>query len=234
MDGPMFVPERELARYEIKLACIPECLPELRAWIQEHPALFCESYPPRQVNNIYLDSLAADNLETHLSGVGLRQKLRFRWYGEEHTAASGSLELKCRSGHLGWKRLCVIPRTFDLSRISWHEWMVQVRALADGPAQSWLASVDRPTLINAYRREYFEASEGEVRLTIDHPMLAYDQIAYASPNLLFAVPLASQIVVEIKAGLAQWRRLPDILSRFPLRATRNSKYVRGMQGTLSL
>ena len=40
--------------------------------------------------------------------------------------------------------------------------------------------------------------------------------------------------MEIKASLALWRRLPEILARFPLRAARNSKYVSGMQGILSL
>jgi hypothetical protein len=223
----------ESVRYEIKLACSPERLPEVRAWVCVHPALFVETFAPRQVNNVYLDTMAANDLGAHLGGVGRRQKLRFRWYGEEHTDVRGILELKCRSGHLGWKQQCVIPHSFDLTRISWHEWMAQVRARADGPALVWLASVERPTLINAYRREYYEGSEGQVRLTIDHPMVAYDQLNYAAPNFSFSVPLACQLIVEIKAGLEHWRRLPDVLSGFPLRATRNSKYVTGMLGTLS-
>ena len=98
----MTVPEPASARYEIKLACAPDSLDGVRAWVQGHPALFVETYPPRQVNNIYLDTFAADDLNTHLSGIGRRQKLRFRWYGEDDTAVRGSLELKCRSGHLGW------------------------------------------------------------------------------------------------------------------------------------
>jgi hypothetical protein len=226
-------PVPESPRYEIKLACAPEHLPELRSWVRRHPALFNETYPPRQVNNVYLDTLAGDDLYAHLSGIGRREKLRYRWYGEDHTAVRGSLELKSRSGHLGWKQQWAIPRSFDLSQVLWHDWMAQVRALADGAALIWLSSVERPTLINAYRREYFEASEGQIRLTLDHPMSVYDQIAYASPNLSFAVPLERQIIVEIKASLALWRRLPDILSGFPLRAARNSKYVRGMLGILS-
>lgn len=230
----MVDPCPDAARYEVKLACAPEHLPQVRAWICVHPALFVATYAPRQVNNIYLDTLAADDLGAHLSGIGRRQKLRFRWYGEGHTAVQGNLELKCRSGRLGWKQQVPIPHRFDLSRISWQEWMSQVRAHADGAALAWLSSVERPTLINAYRREYFEAGEGQIRLTLDHPMQVYDQIAYASPNLLFAVPVARQIIVEIKASLAHWRRLPEILSRFPLRATRNSKYVSGMSGTLAL
>ena len=226
-------PVPDSPRYEIKLACAPERLAELRSWVRDHPALFIETYPPRQVNNVYLDSTAVDDLNAHLSGIGRREKLRFRWYGEEHTAVRGALELKCRSGHLGWKLQSPIPHSFDLSHVSWYEWMVQLRAFAEGPARVWLASVERPTLINVYRREYFEASEGQIRLTLDHPMSVYDQIMYASPNLSFAVPVERQIIVEIKASLALWRRLPDILARFPLRAARNSKYVHGMQGILS-
>jgi len=226
-------PVPDSPRYEVKLACAPERLAEVRFWVRDHPALFNETYPPRQVNNVYLDSTAGDDLNAHLSGIGRREKLRFRWYGEDHTAVRGTLELKSRSGHLGWKLQSPIPRSFDLSRITWSEWMAQVRALAEGPARVWLASVERPTLINQYRREYFEASEGQIRLTLDHPMSVYDQIMYASPNLSFAVPIERQVIVEIKASLALWRRLPEILARFPLRAARNSKYVHGMQGILS-
>jgi hypothetical protein len=227
-------PEPAFARYEIKLACAAEYLPEVRCWVRGHPALFSETYEPRRVNNIYLDTLAGDDLGAHLSGIGRRQKLRFRWYGEAPSAVRGSLELKCRAGHLGWKQTYEIPRSFDLCHISWHEWMAQVRALAEGPAMTWLASVERPTLINGYRREYFEASEGQIRLTIDHPVSVYDQIAYASPNLLFAVPTLREISVEVKASLAEWRRLPEVLARFPLRAVRHSKYVSGMQSILAL
>jgi hypothetical protein len=64
-------------------------------------------------------------------------------------------------------------------------------------------------------------------------MWVYDQTAYGSPNLSFGIP-GDQITVEIKARLAHWRRLPDILARFPLRATRRSKYVTGMARTLSI
>lgn len=234
MGGARVVPEPQSARYEIKLACTPEHMPKVRAWIRGHPALFCETYPPRQVNNIYLDSLAAHDLDAHLGGIGQRQKLRFRWYGEGRRDVRGTLELKCRSGRLGWKEQYALARSFDLHEISWHEWMAQVRAMAEGPARVWLASVERPTLINCYRREYFEASEDRIRLTIDHPMQVYDQIAYASPNLSFAVPIARQVIVEIKAGLAEWRRLPDILSHFPLRTARNSKYVSGMSRILDI
>ena len=234
MGDPSVTPARASARYEVKLGCAPERMPEVRAWIGMHPALFCTSYPPRQVNNIYLDSLDAHDLDAHLSGVGQRQKLRFRWYGEDRSDVRGLLEIKCRSGHLGWKEQYALARSFDLTHLTWQAWMAEVRALAEGPALAWLASVERPTLINAYRREYFEAAEGDVRLTIDHPMQVYDQIGYASPNVSFPVPVAPQLIVEIKAGLAAWRRLPEILAHFPLRAVRNSKYVSGMSSILAI
>jgi hypothetical protein len=215
------------------MACAQAHLPEVRAWIQLHPALFGVTFAPRQVNNIYLDTHAANDLNAHLSGVARRQKLRYRWYGEDHTAARGSLELKCRSGNLGWKLLVPIPQTFDLSRLSWYEWMEQLRIQASGPAVAWLSDIERPTLINAYRREYFESAEDQIRLTIDHPMRAYDQTAYSAPNFSFGIP-SDQVIVEIKAPLAYWERLPDLLSRFPLRTSRNSKYVSGMTSTLAL
>jgi hypothetical protein len=224
----------EFARYEVKLACPAEDLSEVRAWVQMHPLLFTERFIPRQVNNVYLDSLAANDLGDHLDGVGQRQKLRFRWYGEDYRAAEGALELKCRSAALGWKMTCPVPHAFDLERITWAAWMEELRACVDNQGLAWLASVERPTLINAYQREYYESIEDGVRLTIDYNVRVYDQVMHASPNLTFPLPMEPTAIVEIKAGLAVWERLPNVLARFPVRAGRYSKYVTGMLAALSL
>ncbi|MGB8981022.1 MAG: VTC domain-containing protein, partial [Anaerolineales bacterium] len=71
------------ARYEIKMAYEPGLLPELRSWIHSHPAGFATAYPPRQVNSAYMDTPDLNSFNDHLSGIPLRRKLRFRWYGED-------------------------------------------------------------------------------------------------------------------------------------------------------
>jgi hypothetical protein len=230
--SPVADPAAASARYEIKMTCDEVYLPEVRSWVRLHPDGYVETYPPRQVNNIYMDTFGADYLADHLSGVGDRQKLRFRWYGRQDTQVQGILELKGKSGHLGWKRQCPIPRTFDLTRISWHDWMGQLRAVVDREPAFGLLDIERPTLLNRYVREYYVTFDGRIRLTVDHELRVYDQTAYPTPNLTLDIPIERHVILEVKSDPAHLRRLSDTLTSFPLRVERNSKYVTGMQSLL--
>ena len=69
-------------RYELKLVCDGRLLPQARSWIRLHPAVFMTAYPPRQVNNIYLDTPALVSLNANLAGFSKRQKFRLRWYAD--------------------------------------------------------------------------------------------------------------------------------------------------------
>ncbi len=84
-------------RYEVKMTCSEIHLPDARAWINLHPDLFSEAYPPRQVNSLYFDTRDLDCLNDNLIGTGQRKKLRLRWYGAGYDAVQGTLELKCKS-----------------------------------------------------------------------------------------------------------------------------------------
>ena len=223
----------ESTRYEVKMTCPELYLADVRSWVCLHPDLFLEAYPPRQVNNIYLDTYAADYMRDHLDGVGSRQKLRFRWYGEDHKSVQGVLEQKCKSGHLGWKRRWPIPGSFDLAQTSWHEWLDRLRGQTSDEALVWLNRIHRPTLINRYVREYYETIEDQIRLTIDYQMRMYDQVSYSAPNLAFPIPSAHLVVIEVKSSPADLSRLSGVFSGFPIRAMRSSKYVTGMQSTWS-
>ena len=230
---PMRDPFPESTRYEVKMTCPETYLAHMRAWVRVLADPFTETYPPRRVNNVYLDSEAAHSLEDHLGGASSRRKLRFRWYGADAGAVRGSLELKCRTGRLGWKMHCPIPHTFDLTRISWHEWLRQLRAHTDDVGALWLSSIVRPTLVNHYQREYLATLDGQIRLTIDHRIWSYDQLLYTAPNLDVPLYGERQAVIELKSDPAALRRLSDILNGFPLRVARNSKYLTGIEHALS-
>jgi hypothetical protein len=219
-------------RYEVKMTFDEVYLPEVRAALWLHPGGFAEAYPPRQVNNIYLDSAALDCLATHIDGAAERGKLRFRWYGPGYAAVRGVLELKHKVGQLGWKEYGPVAATFDLTAIAWPAWVDLIRAHAKGAAAHWLSQYDRPTLLNSYRREYYESADGEVRVTLDSEQRAYEQVMHVAPNLAVQAPVAGRAVLEVKAPSARAGRVSDVLSALPLQVEQNSKYVSGMLDAL--
>jgi hypothetical protein len=222
----------ESARYEIKMACDEVYLPDVRSWVRLHPDAFIEAYPPRRVNNLYLDTHEVDGVNDNLVGTRERGKLRLRWYGRDFSAVRGNLELKFKSNQLGWKQSCPIPVTFDLTTISWNELLQQLRKHVQGDLAVWLSRVDRPVLINGYTREYYESMDRQIRVTIDYDQMAYEQVTYASPNLVSSSYIDRHVVVEVKSDAALHSRVSNVLSSFPLRTARYSKYVRGVTDSL--
>ncbi len=219
-------------RYEIKMTCDSLLLPDVRAWVNMHPDAFIVAYPPRRVNSLYFDTFEAGCLSDNLIGVGERAKLRFRWYGNGYSQVRGHLELKGRINQLGWKERFPIPATFNLTSLSWSAFIQQLRQRVSGDFDMWMSALGQPTLINGYRREYYESRDRQVRLTIDYDMIAYEQFTYRSPNLVYKAPIPSQTIVEVKADSALHRRVSNVLSSLPLQVSRNSKYVNSVLDSL--
>jgi hypothetical protein len=206
------------------MTCSEVYLPDVRAWLRLHREGFCHAYPARRVNNLYLDTLELDCLSDNQIGAGNRAKLRLRWYGEDLAHANGLLELKGKVAQQGWKRTSA-PVALDLTAGSWAELLPQLRAQTEGLFDVWLGALARPVLINHYWREYLESGDGEMRATVDWGQAAYEQLSYPRPNLSVAALDHHQIVVEIKADGKLHQRISDLLTTFPLRTGRNSKFA---------
>jgi len=223
--------ELPAARYEIKMAYEPGLLPELRSWIHSHPAGFATTYPPRQVNSVYMDTPDLDSFNDHLSGIPLRRKLRFRWYGEDLTNAKGIMEVKNKSERVGWKITQPVEHEFDLASKSWDEIMNGLRADTTGVIHEMLF-VARPVVLSVYFREYYASGDGLVRLTIDTDLRAYDQLMTARPNIWFRQPLEQPVILELKSDQEDASYISDILSHFPIRANRYPKYMTNLSLSL--
>src|SRR5689334_289002 len=91
-------------RYERKFIAEGFTLPEALALVRCHRAAFREAFPPRLVNNIYLDSPARSAYYEHINGVTSRVKHRVRWYGAlEGQILKPVLERKFKSGSVSGK-----------------------------------------------------------------------------------------------------------------------------------
>jgi hypothetical protein len=220
-------------RYEIKLVCEPHRLAQARSWIRLHPAGFLVAYPPRQVNSLYLDTLHLRSLTDNLEGLSARRKLRMRWYGDRMTYVppvmdiQPVLELKEKRNLLGRKKRCVLPCALDLT-LPWTQVLEMVRANVGPEWQVMLQTVDQPTLLTHYQREYYVTPDGAIRVTLDFAQVAYDQRLAPRPNLRVRLPIADTVVIEIKTAQEHAGQLHQVAACFPALRSRHSKYTRGL------
>ena len=214
-------------RYEIKLQYDGLCLHNVRQWIRLHSLAFNPAYPSRQVNNIYFDTLGLDSLNDHLSGVGDRRKLRFRWYGENIENARGKLEIKQKKNRIGWKYTYPIPTTLDLANLNWTQIHETIQQHTEGIFYE-MVSISRPVIINSYQRDYYISSDGQARLTLDYGIAAYDQQITEAPNIKYRGPGLNLVILEIKTETQHDVDLPSLVAEFPLRTEKHSKYITGM------
>ena len=230
-------------RYELKMVCDRHRLAQIRSWVRLHPAGFAVAYPPRRVNSLYLDTPHLSSLNENLEGVSARNKLRLRWYGDDVTSIQPYLEIKRKRNLLGGKERYLLSGRLDLG-LTWREILGVIKKetrflckqRGKNPVSTLvstlLETVNQPTLLNRYQREYYVTPDGAIRVTLDFDQVAYDQRLSLRPNLRLKLPIDDTVVIEIKTGQEHAERLRQAVAWFPVRRSRNSKYVGGVLAAL--
>jgi len=222
-------------RYERKFLPPDLDLAGALAVAHRHPSLFREVYPPRLVNNIYLDSPRLDNYHDHVNGTANRSKTRVRWYGQPRQLIENpALEQKIKRGTVSRKETHPLP-SFRLEGESAHSRLNETFRAASLPEmlRSRLQHL-HPSLFNCYRRHYFLSQDRRFRLTVDSD-LRFEGIdgntnapgSAASPTL----PPAVAVIIELKYSAENAGLADAVTNALPFRVTRCSKYILGIQCT---
>lgn len=219
----------EQARLEVKFVADASAERLLSSWFAGHPACFTEPFPARWVNNVYFDTYDYLAFRDNLSGASQRRKIRYRWYGESIVPAPGAVEIKCKRNFYGWKL------RYPVDDAPWREgdrWQDIRRRLArhlplDG--RMWLEANPQPVIVNRYRRRYLMTHDQKVRATFDSSVSVYDQRYHSSPNFRRRSSLPAILIVELKFDRAERERASRLVEGLPLRVSRHSKYVTGVQ-----
>jgi len=215
-------------RYERKFLIATLTRDELELIIKLHPALFLPIYHPRFVNNLYFDSPNMRNYFDTVDGLRSRLKVRIRWYGNLFgDIADPVLELKIKEGFLGRKE------QFRLSPFSIDE-SFQPSLTADVFRRSRIPNSLKldlmcmeATLLNSYRRQYYQSVDRKFRITLDSAIQFYPTEAHG--NIFRQRPIhASHLVVELKYSQDQDSRAEFITRHFPFRMSKSSKYTEGI------
>ena len=216
-------------RHERKLLPAGYALPEVLALIRQHPSGFHEAYPPRWVNNLYLDSHRLDDFHDHVTGLPQRSKSRIRWYG----ALRGSIpkpvfERKLKQGTVSGKRTCAVPPLNLNGGLDEHKLRAMLSDLGNENPLWSILDHRHPSLINRYHRHYYLSGDGRIRLTVDSG-LAFYAPDHTDAALASQAPTDFAVVIELKYAPTDSDSAADIASWFPCRVVRCSKYVLGIE-----
>ena len=202
---------------------------QVRAIVRLHPSMFIQAYPPRFVNNIYLDSQDMENYVDNVSGVGDRRKVRIRWYGELFGGIDRPiLEFKIKRGLVGTKEQLPLG-PFTLGRGFSSDTLERLLASDALPdlVRSRLTDLNG-VLVNRYYRWYFATLDGKYRVTVDTD-LSYYRVGRLRSSFAHSQVDHSNIIVELKYLSQDEGSANRVSSHFPFRVTRNSKYVQGIE-----
>ncbi len=202
---------------------------EVLGFVRRHPAMFREPYPPRGVNNIYLDLPALGDYHDHVQGVANRAKMRIRWYGPcGVTLDEPVLEHKIKRGIVGGKVSHPLP-TLHLKADEPLGVIEAIRNCPEAPARLRVVGDGRiPSLVNRYQRRYFVSADGHFRLTVDWDLQFADFRRFASNETLFSADFA--VIIELKYPPSyDDSAAAAVANMLPFRLTRCSKYVLGIE-----
>lgn len=216
-------------RYERKFFIEGMDARQVISLVKLNPAMFQGTYPPRAVNNIYLDSPWMEDYFDNVSGISDRRKNRVRWYHSFYrVVADGVLEFKIKRGIVGTKLHHPFPKFIFDDRFS----IPYFRHIVEGsrlpPAIKLHLSGLRPVLANRYQRWYFATPDRRFRVTVDTDLSFYHLNPFTNRFINKQVD-HQNIVLELKYKMKDDPEVEKICAAFPFRLTRSSKYIQGIE-----
>lgn len=189
---------------------------------------FKEIYHRRRVNSIYFDDNDCTFYSMNVSGDGLREKYRLRWYGDDFALLSNStVEIKKKFGEAGDKYSYKVKNfSINLENYSVDEISQLIKSNIIDSKLSAKFGFIFPTLYNSYERRYFLSDCGKFRITIDYNMSFFNPNSYhfktSERNL-------EDVVLELKYNTIDDNEGREVSQEFGTRLSKNSKYVRGYE-----
>jgi len=216
-------------RYERKFLVDQLDKHQAKALIKRHPSLFYEPYPPRYINNFYLDTPEMDNYFDNVGGAGTRRKVRIRWYGDLFGHINKPiLEFKIKRGLVGTKKQYDFPG-FNVEKGYCDKYLMERIIESDLPIEVKTTLQDQNVvLLNRYYRRYFATKDGSYRVTLDTAMDFY-RIDRLNNTFTHKQRDYRNIVVELKYDVEHDISAFKVSSFFPFRMTKSSKYVQGIE-----
>lgn len=215
-------------RFERKLHAVDMPLSQIELLVKLHPAHFYKPFPERWINNVYFDTPRHNAYKAHVHGTADRQKYRIRWYGDRlGHIEKPVLEIKGKKGLVGSKlHFKLKPFDFD-GGFNLKQIQDDARSTDSSKNMSGVFCSLIPTVFNRYRRQYFVTSDQKFRLTVD-TNLSFRAIKGFNHSFRDYYEETRLSIIEIKYDSSDDKQAQRIISRFPFRVSKFSKYIMGV------
>ena len=223
-----FQPESADYRYEKKFVVEGMSAMQAIAVLRLHPALFRELYPPRYVNNIYLDTPLLSDYYSNVNGYHQRRKVRVRWYHDLFRPVDDALlEFKNKQGEVGSKEQFPFPAFNMDETLTERDFRAAVAASALPQAVKVRLHGLEFAMLNRYKRWYFATPGETFRVTIDDELSFY-HLGKLSNHFRQYHQERRSLIVELKYSVADDAAAQRVCAALPFRITRSSKYISGV------
>ena len=214
-------------RYERKFSLPGLSKQEIERIIKFLPGFFSEIFYERLINNIYLDTFNNTSYFDNINGLRDRKKVRIRWYGDLFGIIEKPiLEFKMKKGLLGFKA------SYPLSEFTFNKDFEKktIKNLVNFSDLKDIIKLEldtlEPTMVNRYKRKYFQSADKRIRITIDTEMTYYDVNMHYN-SFLHNLIDQTGVIVEIKYNASDDGFVKSLLRSIPFRVSRSSKYING-------
>ena len=163
-----------------------------------------------------------------------RLKTRIRWYGNTFGKVSHpSLEFKLKVIHQIGKLVFALPEINITKGYGINNLQKTIsNANIPEPIKNYIFSLS-PVLLNSYKREYYLSANAHYRLTIDENLISY-KLRHHSNSFVNRSPASIKNILELKYACKYDENSHAVINAFPIRLSKSSKYVEGMQLTRNL
>ncbi|MCA9104536.1 MAG: polyphosphate polymerase domain-containing protein [Pirellulaceae bacterium] len=183
--------------------------------------------PVSMVRSIYFDSPKFAACHANLSGVGIRKKVRIRWYDSLEPGTQLFLEVKWRDNRITGKHRVELRSDRPLAEMTYDEIHQELLRVAPEPIRPQVELYCDPVVLVEYCREHYVAPGAGLRLTLDYNVKFYDQCGRLRPYTRFPIAADNLVVLEGKTAVGGEFQLRRLLEPLAARAHRCSKYVHG-------
>jgi hypothetical protein len=163
-------------------------------------------------------------------GTPDRRKVRLRWYGDTFGEITQPvLEIKIKQGLVGMKQAYPLAGLQLDPHFSDNTFQRAADCSSLPAVVQWDLRSLHLVLLNRYYRHYYVSRDGSFRVTLDSELTFYKVNGAFGNPFLHRQECAGQIIVEIKYDRRYEPMAEQVISFFPFRVTRNSKYVQGVE-----